>query len=286
MLDQCAVGGMLEGQYIRKRSQFQSDMNLKNVDTQCPGGHQHLHLRGHGRTAAAAQYTEEECRRICLDCPASGCDTTAEGGRFLPVHSKTKSCASSEIKFVIEKLHGLAIEKNLQDVWNAVANPWLESVKLLPWLESVRELPASAVMSTAVVASGVEANDLNEESMAQDGRPVHQDDSLSPSAGGRPVHQYDNLAVVDTEYGDAKKKLGDLVSGEIKEAPWQHKKYQADNAHWQAAALRKRAHHRRTNKSLGVATVDLSGMLEPTPRPGGRVTSSLASIFSSLGTSG
>ena len=50
--------------------------------------------------------------------------------------------------------------------------------------------------------------------------------------------------------------------------PWQQLKYSAENALWQGAAQRRRAHPRRTNVSLGVCSVDLAGPFEPTPRPG------------------
>jgi len=50
-LDQCACGGRLEGEFIRKRSHFQGSHPLKHLDVQCPGGHSHLNLRGHQRVA-------------------------------------------------------------------------------------------------------------------------------------------------------------------------------------------------------------------------------------------
>ena len=67
-LDQCAVGGMLEGQFIRKRTHFQCSNELHHLHVQCPGTHKHLHLRGEGRAASSAQYTQEECERILADC--------------------------------------------------------------------------------------------------------------------------------------------------------------------------------------------------------------------------
>ena len=65
-----------------------------------------------------------------------------------------------------------------------------------------------------------------------------------------------------------KKSLPDLVVELNADKPWQNVKYSADNALWQGAALRRRAHPRRTNVSLGVCSADLSGPHEPTPRPG------------------
>ena len=63
------------------------------------------------------------------------------------------------------------------------------------------------------------------------------------------------------------KVLEDLFKGELPEEPWQNQRYSPDNRIWQAAAMRKRQHFRRTNTSLGVCTVDLSGPHEPSPRP-------------------
>ena len=60
-------------------------------------------------------------------------------------------------------------------------------------------------------------------------------------------------------------KIEDLVVGEIEAHPWQIKKYDSDRVTWQGAALRKRMHTRRSNVSLRVATVDLSGLHEASP---------------------
>ena len=67
-------------------------------------------------------------------------------------------------------------------------------------------------------------------------------------------------------------KIEDLVIGEIEAQPWQIKKYDSDRVTWQGAALRRRMHTRRSNVSLGVATVDLSGPHEASPRPNKHIT--------------
>ena len=69
----------------------------------------------------------------------------------------------------------------------------------------------------------------------------------------------------------APKELTELVQGDLADSPWQNQKYTADNAVCQGAALRRRMHHRRSNVSLGVCAVDLSGPHEPTPRPGNHI---------------
>lgn len=70
-LDQCMVGGQLEGQFIRKRTHFQASKALSRLHIMCDRGHKHLNLRGCGRAACSAQYPEEECDRI-LDDGAGG----------------------------------------------------------------------------------------------------------------------------------------------------------------------------------------------------------------------
>ena len=53
-LDQCACGGTLEGQAVRKRTHFQSSHSMHHLDVKCPGGHKHLHLVGGTRAASSA----------------------------------------------------------------------------------------------------------------------------------------------------------------------------------------------------------------------------------------
>eukprot|EP00959_Pyramimonas_sp_CCMP1952_P072087 1505564-Pyramimonas_sp.AAC.1 len=66
LLGQCACGGQLERQLIRKRSHFQGSHELPNLSAQCPGGHDHPHLRGAGRAASAAQHPEEPANPLGL----------------------------------------------------------------------------------------------------------------------------------------------------------------------------------------------------------------------------
>ena len=77
----------------------------------------------------------------------------------------------------------------------------------------------------------------------------------------------------------APKDLEYLFKGELPKDLWQNKRYSPDNRIWQAAAMRKRQHARRSNVSLGVCTVDLSGPHEPSPRPGKQINRDLVSYF-------
>ena len=81
LLDQCTCGGTLEGEFIRKRSHFQGSHSLHHLQNLCKGGHKHLNLRGHGRTAAAAMYPDQECEWIMLDAKVP--TSVSEGGRIL-----------------------------------------------------------------------------------------------------------------------------------------------------------------------------------------------------------
>ena len=51
---------------------------------------------------------------------------------------------------------------------------------------------------------------------------------------------------------------------------------------WQGAAFRRRQHRRRSNVSLGVCAVDLSGPHEVTPRPGGQIAKDPCHYFLAL----
>ena len=80
LFDQCTFGGILEGEFIRKRSHFEGSHVLHHLQKLCTGGHKHFNLRGKGRAAAAARYPEQECEWIVLDAQTTG---VSEGGRIL-----------------------------------------------------------------------------------------------------------------------------------------------------------------------------------------------------------
>ena len=72
---------------------------------------------------------------------------------------------------------------------------------------------------------------------------------------------------------DPPRKIEDLIVGDAPEGPehmWQFNPYGRDSSTWLAAAQRRHQHRRRSNESLGVASVDLSGPHEPTPTVGHR----------------
>ena len=89
----------------------------------------------------------------------------------------------------------------------------------------------------------------------------------------RPMPEVQEVAL------EAPAELQDLFRGKLPEEPWQNRRYSPDNRVWQAAAMRKRAHARRSNVSLGVCTVDLSGPHEPSPRPGNQIHRDTVSYF-------
>ena len=120
LLDQCACGGEIDGQHIRKRSHFQSSQPMHHLHVLCPGGHQHLHLRGNGRAASAARYPEEECHLILQECTLPS--IPSEGGRYTP--SGTTETRSLET--ALEELLTKAYEDYIrQEVWDHVVKPWI-----------------------------------------------------------------------------------------------------------------------------------------------------------------
>ena len=108
-----------------------------------------------------------------------------------------------------------------------------------PWLTGESTLKVSTVISTPLAAAGVER------STAQ---------ASTSSAPSIPRDVPDLITPFDED-----------------KTPWQYKKYSAEHSLWQGAALRRRAHPRRSNTSLGVCSVDLSGPHESTPRPGNHI---------------
>ena len=137
----------------------------------------------------------------------------------------------------ISTLHSIACQKDLTQVWETVIQPWLQSVGT-----GERTLQASIAITQPIAAPAIAV-----EAAAPPPIPL----APTGSAVGGP------------------RTLKDLVTPFDKDKqPWQYKKYSAENSLWQGAALRRRAHVRRSNVSLGVCSVDLSGPHSPTPRPG------------------
>ena len=60
---------------------------------------------------------------------------------------------------------------------------------------------------------------------------------------------------------------------------WQFCPHDAGQALWQAAGQRRHQHHRRTNKLVGTASVDLTGPHQGTPMIGGKVGSRRGHYF-------
>ena len=120
--------------------------------------------------------------------------------------------------------------------------------------------------------------ETSQPSMARPGRV--QADVSDPLDDGRPVHEEAPVEEAPVqEQETAPKDLESLFKGDLPEEPWQEKRYSPDNRIWQAAAMRKRQHTRRSNVSLGVCTVDLSGPHEPSPRPGRHIQKDTVTYF-------
>ena len=248
LYDHCSAGPNEDGEFVRKRIHFQSNQVLHHLQKLCPGGHVHTHLRGKGRAASAALYPDAECTLILQDAklPLS---MTDKGGRISLTDGAVENIdLIEELQIAswtdsIQMLYSVAKSKNAIQVWNKYVQPWLDSNCDGEWA-----LPASL---NSNYEAAVPMPDIvrSERPIAA---PVRAEIEQPPEAGEQHT-----------------KTVKDLVTPFDKDmAPWQSKKYSAESALWQGAALRRRAHPRRSNVSLGVCSVDLSGPHEPTPRPG------------------
>ena len=65
--------------------------------------------------------------------------------------------------------------------------------------------------------------------------------------------------------------LSEEIVGKLANEPWQFAPYDKGDITWLAAAQRKHQHRRRTNPTVGVASVDLSGPHIATPTQGCRI---------------
>ena len=79
--------------------------------------------------------------------------------------------------------------------------------------------------------------------------------------------------------GTLPKGSEDIFKRELPAEPMQNKGYSPDNRICQAVAMRRRQHARRSNGSLGVCTVDLSGPHKPARRPGKQIHRDTVSFF-------
>ena len=131
-------------------------------------------------------------------------------------------------------------------------------------------------LATAVTSAVNKMSDTLVQIEALCSRAGYPSDSRAAPATTSTLPSADLLdldAVPEPELAQPKApaELQDLFKGELPEEPWQNRRYDPDNRLWQAAAMRKKAHVRRSNVSLGVCTVDLSGPHEPSPRPGNHI---------------
>ena len=164
--------------------------------------------------------------------------SASEGGS---IASLPPSFFQKSFEHKLQALKAIADANGYKEAWNHIVTPWLEQ-------------DAGSVVK-AVVASEPSA-------VVLEGRLYET--SAEPLSVAAPTR----VAAVPS---GEKKTLQDLVTDLKPGKPWQEAKYSAENAVWQGAAQRRRAHPRRTNVALGTCSVDLSGPHEETPRPGGQI---------------
>ena len=147
LLDQCAVGGCIDGQPIRKRTHFQSSHELHHLQIKCPGGHSHMHLRGGGRAASSAQYTTEECHRIMLD--ATMPTGASEGGSIPRITTLPDSFATQSFEDKVAVLEDFAHKRGYKKVWDNIVTPWLSQQPVNVVKAGLASEPPAAASSSA-----------------------------------------------------------------------------------------------------------------------------------------
>ena len=110
---------------------------------------------------------------------------------------------------------------------------------------------------------------------------VSSTDPLTENAGKNRGGNFDQDSRDDFAVDD--EKTTDIETWVIGKLPaqnqWQLCPHDAGQALWQAAGQRRHQHHRRTNKLVGTASVDLSGPHQGTPMIGGKVGSRQGHYF-------
>jgi len=111
---------------VRKRGHFQGSHVFHHLQRLCPGGHNHLQLRGGGVAASAALYPDPECALILLDAQLP--TDARKGGRIL-LSSDTSVETFSMMPFQkqLVTLHSIAKIRGLTQVWDEVVHPWLQA---------------------------------------------------------------------------------------------------------------------------------------------------------------
>ncbi len=195
-------------------------------------------------------------------------------GTSISISSKTFSSMTFDNK--LRSLESIAGIKGVKEVWDKIVIPWKHSSAPTESCSSEARVNVVAVEQPPdeidhTMFDFVEDNKASEPSVgigpggeASVAPPPGLEVPLEPEVG-RPEASVPSGRIPTL----VPSSLAELVKPfDAQEEPWQYKKYSADNALWQSAALRRRAHPRRANVSLGTCSVDLSGPHEPTPRPG------------------
>ena len=162
--------------------------------------------------------------------------SVSEGGRIL-----TAKMSWDE---KIQTLQSIAKDKGLTQIWDGLVHPWLAGKEASKPLFDITECAGTCACATRAAAVHKTAAPASS-APTELARPVTEHPSTEPA---RPV----------TLSSESIQKITDLITAlDASKAPWQHEKYSKENSLWQGAALRRRAHVRRSNVSLGVCSVDL-----------------------------
>ncbi len=306
-LHQCMYGAILEDQPIKKHTVLVSDAPITGLNTTCDHSHRHLLLQGSGpgggRPASAARYPTKLCDAILDNMSA----TPQDGGRYSLYSSLSFSLPQpgtkeQQVIHSLQQLREVASKEGYEDLFTQVVDPWIqgrtEQTLIKAATTSTNPNPDTSSAVAATLEEPLAAPEAAPEAATLEGplaapvrqaapqpapeqqevydrmlQPFDPDSDEQPEADPPPTQQQQQEENPPREKNPPREEnppgeLEGLFTGNLPQEPWQNKRYNSDDRIWQAAAMRKRQHARRTNTSLGVCTVDLSGPHEPSPRPG------------------
>ena len=199
-----------------------------------------------------------------------------EAGRGTPSFGGTSILSDGQpliltVELALQNLQAPAGEKGMKHLWRKLVEPWLKS-----------QWPPGVGTPCAKQASAEQATSGASSSIPDDSKPQITDEVMVRNLADR----MERMEKIVSRFEDARVAMTTATTdppaefvGDIPAKPWQEESYDKKNALWQAAAQRRHLHHRHSNRSIGVCSVDLSGPHEGTPQPGHRVGSSLAHYF-------
>ena len=126
--DQCPFGATMDGGFIQKSTDIESDQPLPELCRYCDRSHQHVHLRGSNkmgtRTAQAAVYPDGLCDAILQS--VHRISTKQSGGRICiqTTQLQGKDMIQS-VSSILSELQLHAQRQGRTAAWDLIVTPWL-----------------------------------------------------------------------------------------------------------------------------------------------------------------